>query len=377
VAIVGGGIAGLTTAYLLRQAGLQVAVLEKNTIASGTTGGTTGKVTTQHGLIYAELLERQGLKRTRVYADASQNAFKEMEAIIKKEKIGCDWRAEDNYVYTAKSGSRKNFEKEAEAAARVGLPATYETSLPLPFEVAAAVKFAGQAKFNAVKYVQGLAKHIDSHGNHVFEHSEATIHRGRRPYITTEAGTVHSRAIVLAAKIPPGPLSARVTYGVLEHPETSYIVAAPYPGDLRGMYISPDHNHYSLLPIESADGPLLLVGGENHTPGLGLPARRYRKLSEYGRRWFNAGPVKYRWKAMDYIGYDNLPLAGRLYPWSRDIYVVSGLKKWGLNLGMVCSMIVRDQILQQKNEASRLFRPWRPGAPASIPKTMIEYLGRN
>jgi glycine/D-amino acid oxidase-like deaminating enzyme len=375
VAVIGGGIAGLNAAYLLKKAGLSVAVLEKNTIGSGTTGGTTGKVTVQHGIIYDELIKRWGVKNARAYAKSAQAAFDEMKKIIRSERIHCDWQTRDNYVYTARQDTIARLKQEARAAARLGLPASYATRLSLPFDTLGAVKFANQASFHSGKYIQGLAKFIHGNNSYVFEQSQATSIKDSDPCIVdTASGSVKAKSIIVATKIPPAPLVGRITYGALEHPETSYIVAGKYDGNLRGMYISPDKNHYSLLPIKSSHGPLLLIGGQNHTPGLGLPERRYGKLTDYAKHRFGISHTPYRWKAMDYIAYDNIPIAGLLYPWSKNMYVISGLKKWGLNLSMVCSMLVRDQILRKENSLEHFFRPSRLSAPASIPRTIADYL---
>lgn len=376
VVVIGGGIAGLTAAYLLKKSGLSVAVLEKNTVGSGTSGGTTGKVTTQHGIIYAELIKRWGIKNARAYAQASQAAFNKMQRIIARERIKCDWQKRDNYVYTAQADNIAKFKQEVRAAAKLGLPASYEKHLPLPFDTSGAVKFSDQATFHIGKYIQSLAKLVHGNNSYVFEQSQATKIKDDVPCtVDTDEGSVTASSIVVATKIPTGPLAGRITYGALEHPETSYIVAGKYTGKLQGMYISPDKNHYSLLPIKSAQGPLLLIGGQNHTPGLRIPSHRYRKLSEYGRQWFGMSDISYRWKAMDYIAYDNIPIAGLLYPWSKNIYVISGLKKWGLNLSMVGAMVVHAQILGQEPTAiGRFLRPSRLSAPASIPRTIVDYL---
>ncbi len=370
-AIVGGGIAGMTAAYLLKRSGLKVAVLEKNTLASGTTSHTTGKLTSQHNLVYAGLANRLGDKKARIYAEANQAAVEKTIRTIRKEKIDCELEMDDSYVYTADPAEVTNFKAEAAAASRFGLPVAFETSTPLPFKVQAAVKFTGQAKFNAQKYVLGLAALIDGGGSHVFEHSNVTAFGDGQPAsVKVKKISMTARDIIVATKIPAAPLLARGAYAVLEHPHTSYIVAGIMDMDLRGMYISPDKDHYSILPIKYGRGRLLLIGGEHHTPGLSSAQKRYRRLADYAEKYFGISSIAYRWKGMDYLPYDDVPLIGRLYPWSNHIYTATGFKKWGLSTGMVSAMILCDTIHGKRTPWTPVFNSMRLKPVASIPRAL-------
>jgi glycine/D-amino acid oxidase-like deaminating enzyme len=372
VVIVGAGIAGLTCAYVLKRAGYDVAVLEKNTVGSGTTSKTTGKITSQHSLIYNELLRRQGENTAKVYADANQQALQQIIQLIKKEKIDCDLELDDNYVFTTDTNQVNKFKAEAKTAAKLGLPATFQTKSDLPFKIMAAIKFSGQAKFNAQKYVLALAGLVNGQGSHVFENSEVTyFHSGRRTYVKSNGYEISAKNIIVATKVPAAPLVARGGYGFLEYPHTSYIVAAKYDGSLRGMYISLDKNHYSILPINTSDGQYLLIGGENHIPGLGSPNKRYQKLADYAEHYFGINDVGYTWKGMDYMAYDNVPLIGKLYPWSKNIYVTTGFKKWGLTTSMVAGIILRDLIAGVNNPWAKVFDSTRLKPVASIPNKLI------
>jgi glycine/D-amino acid oxidase-like deaminating enzyme len=174
---------------------------------------------------------------------------------------------------------------------------------------------------------------------------------------------------VIATKVPPFPLIARFTYGLIEYPQTSYVVAGKAK-NLKGMYISVDKEHYSLM----SSGDTLLIGGEGHIPGLGIPSKKYKKLTAYGKKHFGLESQDYQWKAMDYIAYDKLPVIGRLYPWSRNTYVLTGFKKWGLSTSMLAAEADKDLIDGKKSPVTKLFYPQRISAPLSIPKAIKEYL---
>lgn len=376
--IVGGGITGLTTAYLLKRSGLRVAVLEKDIVGAGSTGKTTGKVTSQHNLIYDKLTKRLGKEVATLYGTANQAAIGRIKSIIDKEGIDCDWEEDDAYVYTTDPKEVQRFKQEASAAQACGLPATYETSSPLPFEITAAVRFRGQAKMNARKYVLGLARAIARDGSDVFERTRAIrIHDGEPGSVQTAHGTVKATHVIVTTKVPTFPLVARAGYAALEYPQFSYLVAGKMSSGLTGMYISPDEGHYSILPITVDGERYLLVGGENHIPGSRYDfRRRHQKLADYAQKHFGIQKIEYRWKAWDYLPYDDMPLAGKLYPWSKHVYTATGFMKWGLTNSMVCAQILADQVHGKSTPLGRAFSTTRRSPITSIPKAIPEIISK-
>lgn len=375
VVIVGGGITGLTIAHALKQTGRTVAVLERRTIAGGTTSGTTGKVTAQHGLAYADLVKQFGQDNMQRYADVYMQAMRDIEALVQTEKLDCEWLKQDNYVYTTNSEKVNQFKHEAEVAAGLGLPASFETDLQLPFEVQGAVKFADQAQFNSNKYCHELAERINGDGSYVFEQSKAIgFEDGTPARVKTDEGSVVAKHIVVATLVPTLPLIGRISYGLFESPQTSYIVAGKIDSRLEGMYISPDKDHYSILPVRSGDEQYIFIGGEGHLPGTRRSEPRLQKLADYASQWFDVKNVEYKWGAMDYTAYDKLPLIGKLYPWSKNMYTATGFKKWGLSSSMVAAIIIRDLLDGRTTPVAHLFRTHRASAPLAIPKNIINTL---
>ena len=371
--IVGGGIAGLTAAYLLKQAGQKVAVIERKTIGNGTTGHTTGKVTSQHNLMYKDLQDRLGVKIARLYGHANQQAVEEIDKLIKKQKIDCGWERADSYVYTVKKERVKEFRQEAETARSLGLPASFQITSPLPFKIAAAVKFSNQAHFSAQKYIEALAKSINGNGSFIYEKTRAVTFLDGVPCIVkTLRGKITASNIIVATNVPTSPLLARLSYCIMEYPHTSYLVAGRPKIKLDGMYISPAEGYYSLLPVGKGDEQILLVGGENHIPGFGRPTNRQQKLADFGNKHFGISKIDYRWGARDYMAYDGIPLIGKLYPNSKNLYVATAFKKWGLSHSMVAGMILRDLITGQRNEWADIYNPHRTSVVASIPHAIAK-----
>jgi glycine/D-amino acid oxidase-like deaminating enzyme len=370
VIIVGAGITGLTAAYLLKRSGRKVAVLEKRTIGSGTTGRTTGKVTSQQRTIYSEMTQMLGLKTAKIYAEANQTAVGTVDKIISANRIDCDWRLEDNYVFTTDRSKVTQLKQEARLAADLGLPATFETSTPLPFEVLGALKFSRQGKIHAQKYLLGLARLVNGQGSFVFENSKVTsFHDGEPASVNANGKRIIARDIIVATKVPSFPLVARAAYGLLEYPTESYGIACDLKKSFPGMYISPDNGHYSILPHTINGQPkLIIVGAGGNLPGIRLSkTRRYQKLAAYAERYFSITAITHKWSDMDYLPHDRFPLVGRVYPTSKHLYTATGYMKWGLSNGTAAALILHDLILGEKNKWAPAFESMRARPIARIP----------
>jgi glycine/D-amino acid oxidase-like deaminating enzyme len=377
VAIIGAGIAGLSAAYFLKQAGLRVAVLESGTIGGGVTGYTTGKVTSQHNLCYADLEKRFNSETARLYGEANQTAIEQMELIIKEEHIDCDWQRDDTYVFTEKDNEVAKLQNEAAVAAKLGLPATFETHTSLPFATKGAVRFANQAKLHAGKYLVGLAAAIHSNGSYVYEHTKASSPSDNTPCVVkTPLGKVLAKNVVIATNVP-FPLAAHSYYGAYEYPLKSYIVAARIADKkmFDGMYITPSTGSIrSILPITSGSDTLLLVGGESHFPGFGNAPDRHQRLADYAKEKFGITSIDYRWSTWDYLSNDSIPLIGKLYPWSKHVYTATGFMKWGLSTGTVAGMILRDAITDQPNPWAKIYDSPRLSPVTSLPRAIGKIL---
>lgn len=376
VVIVGAGITGLTAGYLLKQSGLKVAVLEKRTIGSGTTGRTTGKVTSQHNLIYAEMVRRLGRDTAQVYADANQAAVEMIRHIVKREKIACDWQDEDNYIFTTNAGTVKKLKEEAEMAKSLGLPSTFVKDTPLPFKVKGAVRFTGQGKINSQKYLLGLAGAVNGGGSFVFEQSKVAHFKDGEPaHVKTDRAMVTAKSIIVASKIPSFPLAARFDYALLEYPTESFGIACKGGQVLQGMYISPDKQHHSILPIEvSGEQIMIIVGAGGNIPGVRLSKeQRYERLAKYARQQFGTTSITHKWSDMDYLPYDSFPLVGKVYPWSKHMYQGTGYMKWGLSNGTAAAIILHDLVLGQQNPWARYFNSMRLRPVLNIPRAVLKH----
>jgi glycine/D-amino acid oxidase-like deaminating enzyme/nitrite reductase/ring-hydroxylating ferredoxin subunit len=387
VAVIGAGITGVTTAYLLKKKGRSVALIEMNRIAFGATGYTTAKLTVGHGLIYARLVETFDEETARRYARANQGAIGLFAAIVGEERIDCDFESADNVVYSETDDAAADVEAEAAAARAAGVDAELTTDTDLPFSVAAAVRVPDQAQFHPWKFAATLARIVDGDGGHVFEGTRALqVRHGEPCVVETMSGRVRARHVVVATQMPfldRGLLFARA------HPEKSYAVATLVESTRapRGMYISADRPTRSIRSAPAEDGRrVLIVGGEGHRLGAdgGADAtQRYERLEQFVRERFDAPEAAYRWSTHDYAPVDLLPFIGRIRPGQERILVATGFNKWGLTKGVLAAAIFRDTVLGRPNDAATLFDATRIDARRSAAalvgenaRVALQFLGR-
>lgn len=367
VAVIGGGIAGLTAATLLKAAGKTVAVLESRRIIEGVTGYTSAKVTSLHTLIYDRMINRFGIDKARAYADANQSAIEQIAALIQEKQIDCDFHRNEAFTYTENEQEREKFEKEVQAAIKLGLPADLVTETPLPLPVKAAVRFKNQAQFHPRKYLLALARDLPGEGSHIFENTKVTrIDEGEPCQVTTEQGTtLQAGELIIASHFP---FNDKLLYATRLQSHRSYVLAVRLNETApRGMFISTEPT-YSMRTYPSPDSDLLLVGGEGHQTGEGGDTQeRYRRLEKWARSHFSVQEVEYRWSTQDNRTLDGAPYIGPAAPLSRHTYVATGFAGWGMTNGTVAGMLLRDLILKRENPWADVYDPNRI-TPAGVPK---------
>lgn len=374
VAIIGGGITGLTTAYLLRKEGVRVAIIEANRIAKGVSGHTTAKITSQHSLIYDRLINTVGEEKSQQYAAANQAAIDLVENIARENNIQCDFKRLPAYVYTHDEKYIQKIEDEVKAALRLGIPAEYTDKLQLPFKVKGAMKFANQAQFHPRKYLLALAAAIAGDDCRIFEQSRAVkFLEGETHTIVTDNGAkIRAKSVVLASHYPfydlPGLYFTRI------YPERSYLMGLRIKGSFpEGMYITAENPTRSMRTCINGNSELLIVGGEHHKTGHGTDLHEhYEALRKFAQSGFDVIDIPYRWSAQDYTAMDEIPIAGHLTSRKDRIYLATGFAKWGMSNGTASAVIISDLILKGDSPWAPVYDPSRFTPVASAKNFVVE-----
>jgi glycine/D-amino acid oxidase-like deaminating enzyme/nitrite reductase/ring-hydroxylating ferredoxin subunit len=370
VVVVGGGIAGITTAYLLKQAGRTVALVEARRLLDGVTGYTTAKVSAQHGLIYAELRDRYDADTAAGYGASQLAAIDWLRGEIGRIGVDCRWADRDSFVYAEDPGQRDRLRGEADAAAECGLPASYVDQVDLPYPTAGAVRFTGQAQFHPVRWLRALADRIPGDGSHLVEQTRVLDVDHDAGTVTTDRGELRARDVVITTHFP---ILDRGFFFARMAPVRDLVVAGPVPHGQApaGMYLAADTGHSIRATPLDHGRELVIVLGEHYRPGTESDVTdHHRALAGWAVSRLGLASIHYRWSAQDNATVDRLPYIGRYTPGSRHLWVSTGFGQWGMTNGTLAGLLLRDLITGADNPWAALFDParttWRQSAGAFV-----------
>ncbi|EJT6500898.1 FAD-dependent oxidoreductase [Clostridium perfringens] len=351
VLVIGAGIAGILTAYMLKQKGRDVVLIDAAEIASGNTKNTTAKITSQHDLIYSKLITEFGEEKARQYAKANELAIKKYKEIIEDKRIECDFEEKPAYVYSLNEVDV--LKEEAKVAKNLGIDAEFVQEVNLPFKIKGAVKFNNQAQFNPLKFLKGISNELV-----IYENTRAL--EIKENLVVTSGGNITANNIVVATHYPI--MNAPGYYFMKMHQERSYVLALENTSEIDGMYIDLNKEGYSFRTYNN----LLLLGGISHRTGENEEGGSYDKLRKVAKNLYPKAKEKYYWSAQDCMTIDGIPYIGRYSSETPNIYVATGFNKWGMTSSMVSAMIISDMILEKENDFSEIFSPRRFDLSLSI-----------
>lgn len=349
VLVIGGGMAGVLSAYLLTQAGCRCVLAEKDRAGGSVTANTTAKVTAQHGLVYDKLVKQEGPDRARQYFEANQAAVEGLRQLA--ASVPCDFEERTAYVYAEQSAAA--LERERNAYERLGIPHHELASAPVPLPNKGALGMERQAQFNPLKLLYGLLPSID-----VYEHAFVTGVEGNTA--RTDRGSITADYIVYATHYPlvnvPG------LYFMKEHQMRSYVIALEGAPLTDGMLIS-DGGGFSFRTYRD----FLLVGGGGHRTGEGpKPSEGYAEVRSFTDAAYPEAQERYAWATQDCMSLDHRPYIGVHRRSRPNHYVATGFSKWGMTGSYVAARTITDLIVKGRSSVQGLFSPQRSMLHASL-----------
>lgn len=377
VCIIGAGIAGLTTAYLLAQEGRSVVVLDDGLIGGGMTGRTTAHLTNAFDDRYFEVEKLHGEEGARLTAASHTAAIDKVAEIVRDEEIDCDFERLDGFLFAPPPETEELLDKELEATRRAGLTGIEKVArAPIgSFDTGPALRYPRQAQFHPLKYLTGLTRAIRRDGGRLFGLTHATtIEGGQSARVETSHGPVVTCDVIVVATNTP--VNDRVAIHTKQAPYVTYVIGAAIPKDsiTRALYWDTlDPYHY--LRLQKHDGrDVLIVGGEDHKTGQANDCTdRYARLEQWTRERFpQIGEIEFRWSGQVMEPADYLAFIGRNPLDADNVFIATGDSGQGMTHGTIAGILLADLIQGRKNRWEDLYSPSRVTLRA-----ISEYAGEN
>jgi len=370
VCIVGAGIAGMTTAYMLAREGRSVVVLEDGLVGGGETGRTTAHLSNALDDRYYELERLHGERGSRLAAESHGAAIDLIERVAREEEIDCDFERLDGYLFAPPDETTQELERELDAARRAGLgDVCWVERAPIEdFDTGRCLRFPRQAQVSPLPYLTGLARAVERGGGRIHTATHAQEIRGGSPAcVTTSAGhTVTAGAVVVATNAP---VIDRLLVSTREGKYRTYVIGAhvPHGSVTRALYWdTPDPYHYvRLQTVKDGRGSvthdLLIVGGEDERTGDHDDGdERFAELYRWTRRrWPMIGKIEFQWSGQIVEPTDGLAYIGRMPLDRPNVLIATGDSGHGMTHGTIAGVLLNDLIHGRRNEWASLYDPSR------------------
>ena len=360
VAIVGGGITGVSTAHRLQKNGQNCILMDAANIGFGTTGGTTAHLNNFFDTTFSEAISDFGLENAKLFAQAGRDAMAIIENNVSEHNIECDFEKKTAHLFALDEKQEKQLDDIVEGAEKVGVEMNYidNISFPIPFKKAAEIP--GQGQFHPIKYIKALADSFLNSGGTLVENCLCESHSEEKDFIVLKnsKGTIKTKKLVYATHIPPGINIMNFTNA----PYRSYAIAFTlynnqYPEELGYDLIDPYH-YYRTHEINGEK--LLIAGGEDHKTGHSdNTGECFTQLENYVRQYFDVDMVKYSWSSQYYECVDGFPYIGKLPGSQGNIFAATGFRGNGMMFGSLSAQILTDLIVTGESKYKTIFDPAR------------------
>lgn len=336
--VIGGGMAGVLTAYYLQNKGVDVVLVEGKSIGDGVTKNTTGVVTAQHDVFYSTLKKIHSEKRARLFLQANLWAVDEFENLDKA--FPCDYVRTSSYMFS----TTKSLEKEVAVLAKLGFEAKHKTSIDLPVTIKSAVEFPSMAQIHPLKLLYSVAKRLK-----IYE--KTFVYKVKNNVAFTKGGKITAQHIIMATHFPF--INTSGFYFTKLFQMRSYVAAYQGAKILEGTFV--DTADKGLYFRQYKD--LLLIGGSDHRTGT--KGGGHAKIRNFAQKHFPNAVEKFAWSTQDCISLDGLPYIGKYSKSRKNIYVATGFNEWGMTGSVLAADIISDLVIGKTNKFAAAFNPKR------------------
>lgn len=348
VLVIGGGMAGILTAYQLKQRGIDVIVIEKGEIGRTCTANTTAKITSLHGAIYQQITKAYGQEKAKKYYDIQQKSIGDYHAIVQKLKIDCDFESKSHIMYATKD--EEKLRKEFECQKQLGIPVEWVDQSPLPFGILGGIMYRNQAQFHPLHFLDQLIKSLQ-----IYSNCQATRIDSDGTVEVNHAYQVKADSVVIATHFPI--INSKGFYFTKLSQDRSYAVALKQAKgfDIHDMYIDMEEQGHSFRPYQDY---LIMVLG-NHRSGKKKVPDYYKQLEGEAMKWFPNATIEYHWSNQDCMSLDHIPYIGQYSKALPNFYVATGFNQWGMSNSMTAANIISELIASGKSEYADVVSPSR------------------
>lgn len=354
VVIIGGGITGLTAAYLLSSQGREVVLIEKNRLGSGATGATTAFLSSYLDTDLTTLVAMLGKEKTRLALASHSAAIAEVEKIVREESIDCEFERCANYMYANTESDRPGLQREQAVAEQLGSTLPWQEKDGLPFTQAGALKLEQQAKFHPRKYLAGLVKILQQRGVHIFEQTEArAIEENDHVRVHTSHGTVTARHVLVATYAP---FNKKLFFKKAFYSSYVYELAVPAGTLPAAMYEDTGTPYHYWRMDAGKEQDRVIIGGEDHRSDLRVsPDKSFAALAEYIARLFSSLDYRVvrRWRGPILEPADGLAFIGPVD--SERVFYATGFSGNGMTYGTLAAMLFVDFVTGNENPWQKLY----------------------
>lgn len=358
ILIIGGGIAGISTAFNLKNTKQNIVVIDKDEIGMGISANTTGKLSFLQGLSYHKLEMVHGFEKATNYLKSQQEAIKIVKNNIERYQIDCDFQISPSITFTNDKNKIKTFEKERSFFDKANIKYQVVNNLNDKYPCVYGIKIENNAIFHPVKYIKALARICLQNNIKIFEHTKATSLTKKDTYylIKTDKQIIKARKVIVTTHYPffviPGLIPLKT------HMEKTYLTASKNNNKLNFNALMEENPNITMRDHEDKEN-YLIFGGYSHKLNKNFNYKEtLTKIKNDLQNNFNL-QVDYQWEANDVMTSDYLPLIGQINKNHPNLFIATGFNKWGMTNGVIAGKILSNLVQNKTDDYEELFSPMR------------------